>query len=482
MDFSGWFEAYLGGHWHTFDAQFNMPAHRSHPSRAGAGRGRCRDQHDLRPEHAQEFRGLGRRGDGSGLGEWRGQRSAWRTPPGSGISQVCRMGRGLSPSIPRDPASGRPGAPVVMELTSDGRRVVDELAQRHGVSGDAVLTLLRAVAAGNGTSAQFNHPELGGMGQWSQGGMVMVGDMFNNALKHRVDLLCSELAALVRSQPLYPAATGQSQSQSSGSLWQGSQGQSQGGSAGVSLFVAGSKSRGRWLVAGRARPAVVDRGPEQHPLCLLPGHPPTGHPASPRGRRLRHAGPPDLRLLAAAGRRRLNNLHQPARPRPRRRPPHRPSRRRQTSCIDRGGRHDRGSRGRSTEHGAVEPRSARAGGPGRAAGRGSWPRGIGRSGRCLRHARATGRPAPERHPDRGGIHHEEGRAVSPALTWKVRLPPARTPKARVLGSAPPRFHCVSSLIHREPANCPGLMDAFTTFARTVETSPSATGRRCASAR
>ena len=25
MDFSGWFEAYLGGHWHTFDARFNMP-------------------------------------------------------------------------------------------------------------------------------------------------------------------------------------------------------------------------------------------------------------------------------------------------------------------------------------------------------------------------------------------------------------------------------------------------------------------------
>ena len=144
----------------------------------------------------------------------------------------------------------------MMELTPDGRRVVDELAQRHGVSGDAVLTLLRAVAAGNGTSAQFNHPELGGMGQWSQGGMVMVGDMFNNALKHRVDLLCSELAALVRSQPLYPAATGQSQSQSSGSLWQGSQGQSQGGSAGVSLFVAGSNlAVGGWWPAELGQPS-----------------------------------------------------------------------------------------------------------------------------------------------------------------------------------------------------------------------------------
>ena len=44
-----------------------------------------------------------------------------------------------------------PGVPVVMELTPEGRRLVDELAQRHGVSNDAVLTFLRALAAGNGT-------------------------------------------------------------------------------------------------------------------------------------------------------------------------------------------------------------------------------------------------------------------------------------------------------------------------------------------
>jgi transglutaminase-like putative cysteine protease len=25
MDFSGWFEAYLGGQWHTFDARHNIP-------------------------------------------------------------------------------------------------------------------------------------------------------------------------------------------------------------------------------------------------------------------------------------------------------------------------------------------------------------------------------------------------------------------------------------------------------------------------
>ena len=25
MDFSAWFEVYLGGHWHTFDARHNKP-------------------------------------------------------------------------------------------------------------------------------------------------------------------------------------------------------------------------------------------------------------------------------------------------------------------------------------------------------------------------------------------------------------------------------------------------------------------------
>ena len=49
-----------------------------------------------------------------------------------------------------------------MELTPEGRRLVEDVAQRHGVSTDAVLTLLQAVAAGHGSSAQFSHPELAG--------------------------------------------------------------------------------------------------------------------------------------------------------------------------------------------------------------------------------------------------------------------------------------------------------------------------------
>jgi hypothetical protein len=49
--------------------------------------------------------------------------------------------------------------------------------------------------------AQFSHHEFGGSGQWMQGGMTMIGDMFNNYLKGRVDNLCSELARLSYNQP-----------------------------------------------------------------------------------------------------------------------------------------------------------------------------------------------------------------------------------------------------------------------------------------
>ncbi len=83
-------------------------------------------------------------------------------------------------------------------LTPDGQAVLAQVAQRHGVSFEAAASLLGAVAAGGGSMAQFNIPELGGLGQWAQGGMIMVGDMFNNALKWRVDALCNDLANLLR--------------------------------------------------------------------------------------------------------------------------------------------------------------------------------------------------------------------------------------------------------------------------------------------
>lgn len=88
-------------------------------------------------------------------------------------------------------------------LTDEGLRIANDVAQRHGVSTDAVITLMNALQSGGGTMAQFSHPDLGGMGQWALGGMIMVGDMFNQGLKYRVDSLCSELSSIMRGTSVF---------------------------------------------------------------------------------------------------------------------------------------------------------------------------------------------------------------------------------------------------------------------------------------
>src|SRR6195952_1592585 len=74
--------------------------------------------------------------------------------------------------------------------------LVDRVANRHSTSTDAVRTILSALRAGGGTMAQFRHADFGGMSRWSSG-MTMVGDMFNNSLKTKLDAVCTELAAHV---------------------------------------------------------------------------------------------------------------------------------------------------------------------------------------------------------------------------------------------------------------------------------------------
>ena len=127
-------------------------------------------------------------------------------------------------------------------LSATGQQFIGDIAQRHGFSVDAVTSMLESVINGNGSMAQFNHPEFAGAGQWMQGGMTMVSDMFNNYLKGRVDGLCSELSRLVANQPgLLQTGSFQSQSQGGGQQqWQGGFGQQQdgGGPMGsASLFV-----------------------------------------------------------------------------------------------------------------------------------------------------------------------------------------------------------------------------------------------------
>lgn len=127
----------------------------------------------------------------------------------------------------------------MQRLTDFGWQKILELAQRYGVSTDAVMSLLQSVVNGNGSMAQFYHSELGGGGQWMMGGMTMVGDMFNYGLKSKVDNLCTELSQLLSQQPFVPPPS------STQSQWQGNQQQNSGSSA--SLFVPGpAGGSGSW--------------------------------------------------------------------------------------------------------------------------------------------------------------------------------------------------------------------------------------------
>jgi hypothetical protein len=82
-----------------------------------------------------------------------------------------------------------------------------ELAARTGFSEPALRVLWEALLRGQGRQAQFDHPELGGMGQWLRGGMTMIGDMFNTALAAKVAGACALLAesAAAMAAPAAPA-------------------------------------------------------------------------------------------------------------------------------------------------------------------------------------------------------------------------------------------------------------------------------------
>ncbi len=158
------------------------------------------------------------------------------------------------------------------KLTPAGQQLIEEVAQRHGCSTDAAMSMLESVIRGNGSMAQFDHPEFGGSGQWMQGGMTMVSDMFNNHLKSQVQALCSELSRLIANQPdLIRSGSFQSQSQGSqpqrndGTGQQHQQRASYGGSTQqqiatgpvgpVSLFVpAAPGTSGDWWPADLGRP------------------------------------------------------------------------------------------------------------------------------------------------------------------------------------------------------------------------------------
>ncbi len=152
------------------------------------------------------------------------------------------------------------------QLTPEGQQIINNIAHRYNFSPDAVFSMLQSVINGNGSMAQFNHPEFGGSGQWMKGGMIMLGDMFNNNLKNSVGGLCQELSNLIANQPGH-IQSGSFQSQHQGTQQQndfggnyvntsGQQQNSSGPIGPVSLFVpppAGSS--GNWWPAGLQFPS-----------------------------------------------------------------------------------------------------------------------------------------------------------------------------------------------------------------------------------
>lgn len=122
---------------------------------------------------------------------------------------------------------------------------VARLADKHGFSADAVRVMAAAVARGNRSMAQFDHHEFGGHGQWMRGGMLMIGDMFNDGLKARVAALCEELAAAVLPQPSPDSANADD-----GNWWPGEFGRPD---------TAGGQNGIRYAYFVRARRLVIER-------------------------------------------------------------------------------------------------------------------------------------------------------------------------------------------------------------------------------
>ena len=144
------------------------------------------------------------------------------------------------------------------------------------------------------------------MGQWSQGGMIMVGDMFNNALKYRVDSCATSWRAVREPEPAVaprriPVA--------------------EPGRPRLSCRAAAASGVSFRVVAGlgSASPSSTGAQNDIRYACFPP--PPAGDPA--RRRRLASTTPQDHQISGFSqqqGRRRVADLHEPARAGPRRRP------------------------------------------------------------------------------------------------------------------------------------------------------------------
>ena len=127
------------------------------------------------------------------------------------------------------------------------------IADRHGVSLDAVRHLVRALERGHGRMAQFDHPDLGGMGQWSAGGMTMVGRMFDDGLRARVAALCTELAATLPAEGFATQASPET-------WWPGDLGRPSATGSQNGMRYAYFPAQRRLVVDSEGRAAIYDTG------------------------------------------------------------------------------------------------------------------------------------------------------------------------------------------------------------------------------
>lgn len=138
---------------------------------------------------------------------------------------------------------------------ADQDGLIAATATRQGLSPDAVRALWDALVRGGGRQAQFSHPDLGGMGQWSGGDMAQIGDMFNGALKAQVSAACRDLAdAAGRTDSTDQAqdrqADAQGQADSDDAWWPGDLGRP---------ASTGAQNGSRYAVFPQARRLAVDR-------------------------------------------------------------------------------------------------------------------------------------------------------------------------------------------------------------------------------
>lgn len=74
--------------------------------------------------------------------------------------------------------------------------VIPHIAERYLISEEAARQVERSLRSTGGGQAQFNHPDLGGFGQWMPG-MLLIARADDEQLKRRVAGLCAEIAAIV---------------------------------------------------------------------------------------------------------------------------------------------------------------------------------------------------------------------------------------------------------------------------------------------